>query len=380
MTSVQPFRRDGLDPRRIALVHDWLITDRGGERVLEVLCGLFPEATLFTLFRVPGTQAPGIERMSIRESWIGQMPLVRKYYRYYLPFFPRAVEALDLSGFDLVISSSHCAAKGVRPATGSRHICYCHTPMRYAYELFDEYFPKKRMGGMMNLAARAMMARVRRWDIRSSSRVDRFIANSRNTAARIQRHYGRDSEVLYPPVDTEYFTPAGEPTGDYFLTVSALVPYKRLDRAIEAAAIAGVEYRIVGDGPERRALESRARANVRLLGSVSREQIRELYRGCRAFILPGEEDAGIAPLEAQACGRPVIALARGGALETVVDGRTGVLFNGDDPAALAAAIDKTRALEFNSAAIREHSLRFSRETFELGLRSLISAFWEGSRP
>lgn len=366
-----------LDSSRVALVHDWLITDRGGERVLETLCQMFPDATLFTLFRVPGTQAPAIERMRVKSSSISGLPLVRKIYRYYLPLFPKAIERLDLRGFELVISSSHCAAKGVIPAPNARHLCYCHTPMRYAYELFDDYFPPDKWAGLFRLAARLVISGVKKWDIASSARVDRFLANSANTALRIKKYYGRDSTVLYPPVDTDFFTPspAGPIAGSYLLTVSALVPYKRIDRAILAAARSGMEYLVVGDGPERSRLERLAPATTRFLGNVGRPELRELYRGCAAFVLPGEEDLGIAPIEAQACGRPVVALARGGALETVVEGQTGLFFNEEDPASLADAIDKLGTFEFNSAAIRAQSLRFSRRIFEERLRELTTEFW-----
>ncbi len=376
-----PLRLPGLDASRVAIVHDWLITDRGGERVLETLCQMFPGATLFTLFRVPGTQAPAIERMNVKSSFISGLPLVRKMYRYYLPLFPRAIEGLDLRGFDLVISSSHCAAKGVIPASEACHMCYCHTPMRYAYELFDDYFPPDRWAGLFHVAARLMMSPVRRWDIASSARVGRFLANSANTALRIKKYYGRDSIVLYPPVDTDFFTPSPTvtPSGSYLLTVSALVPYKRIDRAIQAAARLGIEYLVVGNGPERRRLERIAPATTRFLGNVGRSELRELYRGCAAFVLPGEEDLGIAPIEAQACGRPVVALARGGAIETVVEGQTGLFFNEEDPASLAGAIDKLGTFEFNSAAIRAQSLRFSRQIFEERLRELTTEFWNERR-
>jgi len=374
----EPLRLRGLDPSRVALVHDWLITDRGGERVLECLCEMFPEATLFTLFRVPGTQAPAIERMRIQSSFVQRLPMVRKIYRYYLPLFPAAVEALDLDAFDLVVSSSHCAAKGVRPRSGAKHVCYCHTPMRYAYELFDEYFPRARP--LQRILVSMLMKRVRRWDIRTSDRVGLFLANSRNTAQRIERHYRRESRVLYPPVDTDFFTPAADaPHGGYLLTVSALVPYKRIDRAIDAAAARGIEYVIVGGGPERARLERRVPSTARFAGHVSQEELRGLYRGCRAFVLPGEEDFGIAPVEAQACGRPVIALARGGALETVEDGVTGLLFREDTPHALADAVDKLGGFKFNSDAIRRHSLQFSRRQFENGVRDVIAGYWSEGR-
>ncbi len=368
----------GLNPTRTAIIHDWLITDRGGERVLECLCNIFPQATLFALFRVPGSQAPAIERMNTKSTFIEKMPYVRQFYRYYLPLFPRAIESLDLTGFDLIVSSSHCAAKGVRPPPGSRHICYCHTPMRYAYELFDEYFPPSRR--FMHFAARLMMPRVRRWDIQSSSRVGRFLANSANTAGRISRYYGRDSLILHPPVDTNFFTPdTMKPSSEYLLTVSALVPYKRVDRGIEAATMAGIEYVIVGSGPEQPRLEKIQPSTARFVGNVSPEELRSLYRGCLAFVLPGEEDFGIAPVEAQACGRPVIALALGGALETVIEGKTGAFFRDENPRALAETIDKVRQIEFNTEAVREHSLKFSRPNFESGIKIMIAEFWNEGR-
>ncbi|MEW6363886.1 MAG: glycosyltransferase [Acidobacteriota bacterium] len=375
-----PINLAGLDPRRVALVHDWLITDRGGERVLDCLCRMFPEATLFTLFHVPGTQSQAIEQMRIRATFIARLPYVRRLYRHYLPLFPRAIESLDLRDYDLVLSSSHCVAKGVKPREGAAHLSYCHTPMRYAYDQFDDYFPPDRLGGLVRLAARVVMGPIRRWDIAVSSRVGCYVANSMNTAERIQRCYGRDSIVLHPPVDTDFFTPAPAPApGRYLLSVSALVPYKRIDRAIAAAGMAGWEYVIVGEGPERPRLEKMRPSTARFLGRVSQEELRELYRACAAFVLPGEEDLGIAPIEAQACGRPVVALRRGGALETVIEGVTGLFAPDEDSASLAAAIDKLAQFEFNSAAVRRHSLRFSKGRFEERFADLIASFWNDAR-
>ena len=375
-----PLALAGLHPGRVALVHDWLITDRGGERVLDSLCRMFPEATLFTLFHVPGTQSPAIERMRIRTTFIARLPNVCRLYRHYLPLFPRAIESLDLRGYDLVLSSSHCVAKGVKPREAGRHLCYCHTPMRYAYDQFDDYFPPERLGGLIRLAARVMMKPIRRWDIAASARVGCYVANSMNTADRIQRCYGRDSIVLHPPVDTDFFTPASAPApGRYLLSVSALVPYKRIDRAIAGASMAGREYVIVGEGPERARLEKMRPSTARFAGRVSQDELRDLYRGCAAFVLPGEEDLGIAPIEAQACGRPVIALRRGGALETVIEGETGLFFTEEDAASLAAAIDKLARFEFNSGAVRRHSLRFSKGRFEERFADLIASFWNEAR-
>jgi len=257
------------DGGRVALVHDWLTGMRGGERVLEMLAEMFPEAHLFTLFHLRGSASPRLEALPETTSFLQRFPFLRRAYRYYLPLFPRAAESLDLTGYDLVISSSHCVAKGVRRRRGALHVCYCHTPMRYAWDRFDDYFGAGRGSRVPRPLARRVAARLRRWDRHSARRVDRFLANSRHVAGRIRAFYGRSSEVIPPPVDIERFRPAtGAAPGEAYLIVSALVPYKRIEVALQAFRGSGRSLRIVGDGPQAARLRRIAGPEVRFLGRV----------------------------------------------------------------------------------------------------------------
>src|SRR6185503_2266779 len=327
---------------KVALVHDWLTGMRGGEKVLEVVCGLYPDADIHTLFHWRGSVSAAIERHRIHTSFLQHMPLARSHYRRYLPLFPTAIEQFDLDPYDLVISSSHCAAKAVVAAGRARHICYCHSPMRYAWDQFDAYFGPKRVGAFASRwLYRPMLQRLARWDAATASRVGRFVSNSRYVAGRIRRYYNREATIVYPPVDTIFYHPDSTPSGQHFLMVSALVPYKRIDVAIEACRRAGATLRIAGDGPDRDRLETLSDGHVEFVGRLSDEQIRDEYRRALAILLPGEEDFGIVPVEAQACGRPVVALARGGALETITHGETGILFDALTPVSMAAALEAT---------------------------------------
>ncbi|HEV2856513.1 MAG TPA: glycosyltransferase [Thermoanaerobaculia bacterium] len=357
---------------KAALVHDWLTGMRGGEKVLEHLGSLFPEAPLFTLFHFPGSVSPAIESHPIRTSFLQTAPGIRRHYRRYLPFFPAAVEELDLSGFDVVVSSSHCVAKGVIPPPDAFHLCYCHTPMRYAWDQEHAYFPnRKGMGARLRSIA---LTGLRAWDVSSSARVHLFVANSRFVARRIQTYYGRPAEVVHPPVDVEFFTPG--PTREekgYCLMVSALAPYKKVEEAMAACEKLDLELRVVGEGPERRRLAAMAGSRVRFLGKVDAERLRELYRGARLFLQPGVEDFGIASVEALACGTPVVAAARGGILDVVEDGRHGVLYpDWEGPSALAEAIDKARRIGFNALDLRDRAESFSVVNFTDRVRSLLS--------
>jgi glycosyltransferase involved in cell wall biosynthesis len=359
---------------RVALVHDWLTGMRGGEKALEVLCELVPHAELFTLVHVPGSVSPRIERMRRHTSIIQRLPGSGRYYRQYLPLFPFAIEQFDLDGFDLIVSSSHCAAKAVVKPGQSRHLCYCHTPMRYAWDQFEAYFGPAVVGPAASAFLRPVMRHLARWDARTADRVDRFIANSRYVAQRISRYYNRVSSVVYPPVDTTFYHPDGSSAGDSLLIVSALVPYKRIDVAIDAAKTAGVPLRIVGQGPELDKLKRQAGSSVEFLGSCSNEEIRDLYRQAAAVLLPGAEDFGIVPVEAQACGRPVVAYALGGATESIEDGVTGILVEGDTAADFADGITRARATEFDAARIRRRAVRFSRDRFAREMTRTIQEF------
>jgi glycosyltransferase involved in cell wall biosynthesis len=357
---------------KVALVHDWLTGMRGGEKVLEELCGLYPDADIHTLFHMRGSVSPTIERHRVRTSFLQRLPLARTQYRRYLPLFPFAIEQFDLDAYDLVISSSHCAAKGAVTPGRARHICYCHSPMRYAWDQFDAYFGPARVGSFASRwIYRPMLARLARWDASTAGRVGRFVANSAHVAARIGRYYNREATIVYPPVDTVFYHPAAVSPERHFLIVSAFVPYKRIDLAIEACGRAGVGLRIVGDGPDRRRLEHIAGPDVAFLGRLTNEQIRDEYRRAQAVILAGEEDFGIVPVEAQACGRPVVALGLGGAVETVVDGETGVLFPEPTVASLTAALARVSAIPFDAERIRTHAETFSRDRHVHAMQHVI---------
>jgi glycosyltransferase involved in cell wall biosynthesis len=358
---------------RLALVHDWLTGMRGGEKVLEVLCERFPAADLFTLVHLPGSVSPAIERMQPRTSFIQRLPLVRRCYRYYLPLFPIAIEQFDLDTFDLVVSVSHCCAKSVVRPGAARHLCYCLTPMRYAWDQFDSYFGPGRIGGLPSAVMRPVMAGLARWDRATASRVDRYVAISHHVAGRIHRYYNREATVVYPPVDTQFFQPDGQTPERFAIVVSALVPYKRVEVAIEACRMARVPLKVIGDGPERESLQRGSGAHADFLGRVCDEDLRQLYRRAAVALLPGEEDFGIVPLEAQACGRPVVALAKGGALETVIDGETGTLVGDPSPGAFADAIARSVDRAWQPEAIRAHAGRFGRERFGDQMEAIIGA-------
>jgi glycosyltransferase involved in cell wall biosynthesis len=356
---------------RIALIHDWLTGLRGGEKVLDVLCAMFPAADLFTLVHVPGSTSPTIENRRIVTSAIQRLPMAARYYRQYLPLFPIAIERFNLDGYDLVLSVSHCAAKSVVVTGRARHLCYCLTPMRYAWDQFDAYFGPERVGRHTSRLLRPVLAAMARWDRATAGRVHRYLAISQYVARRIAVYYNRRSAIVHPPVDTAFYTPETAPGGSRFLVVSALVPYKRVDLAIAAARQAGVRLAIVGDGPERERLSALAGDGIELLGRRTDDEIRALYRTSIATILPGEEDFGIVPVEAQACGRPVVALGRGGVLDTVRDGETGVLVHEPTAGALADGLRRAAATSWDPARIRAHAERFSHQAFRQRISAMI---------
>lgn len=365
-------------PLRVALVHDWLTGMRGGERVLEALCRMFPSAPIHTLVHVRGSVSPLIESHPIRASFVNRLPGVGRRYRSLLPLYPAVIETLDLDDVDLVISTSHCAAKSVVRVGRARHLCYCHSPMRYAWDQFDAYFGPDRVGPWRSAAYRHAMAWLARWDRATANRVDCFVANSHHVAGRIARYYNRRASVLHPPVDTVFHTPGDGPRDRYFLVVSALVPYKRLDVAIRAAARVGAPLRIVGTGPERERLARLAGPDVTFLGSIDDVALREAYRRATALVLPAEEDFGIAPVEAMACGTPVVALARGGATESVTDDVTGVLVPEATPEAFADAMARAEARSWDRAALQQAVAPFSAERFDAGCRSIIQSLVPGA--
>ncbi|MBM4168713.1 MAG: glycosyltransferase family 4 protein [Ignavibacteria bacterium] len=346
---------------------------RGGEKVLEVFCELFPEATLYTLLHNVGAMSSTIERMKIRTSFVDHLPFKSTKYRNYLPIFPKAVESFDLSEYDLIFSTSHCVAKGAIPSPTALHLCYCHTPMRYVWDMYDQYFGVGKAGLATRLAMAYVAPRLRRWDVSTSSRVHYFIANSHHVAKRIETTYRRTADVIHAPVDTTRFVLSHRDDG-YYLIVSALVPYKRVDLAIEAFNSLGERLVVVGTGPERESLERQSGPTVEFVGWQSDQKLSALYAGCRALIFPGVEDFGIVPLEAMACGKPVVAFRAGGALETVVDqgeSQTGVFFDEQSPASLTEALHRLREMRFDPAEIRKHAKRFDRTIFKERIRKFV---------
>ncbi len=348
---------------------------RGGEKVLLELARLYPDAPIFTLLHVKGSVAPEIESHPIRTSFVQHLPGVARAYRSYLPLFPAAIGRLDLRGFDLILSSSHCAAKGVRVPQGAVHLCYCHTPMRYVWDRYDDYF------GGLSWPARPLIAGIaeglRAWDVATAASVTAFAANSAFVARRIARYYGREAAVIPPPVDTEFFTPGDTPPGDFDLVVSALAPYKRIGLILEAYRGTGRRLKIVGSGPERGRLQRAAPPEAEFLGSVDAAALRDLYRECRVVLMASVEDFGIVPVEAMACGRPAIVFGEGGGTETVIDGVSGVVFRESTAIALRAAVDSLQALSFNRDTLRARAQEFRLSAFVDRIRAFVSSHAPG---
>ncbi len=364
---------------KIALIHDWLTGMRGGEKVLEVMCELWPEADLYTLLYVPGKLTPAIESRKIITSGIQKLPKAVEWYRYYLPLMPTAIEQFDLREYDLVLSTSHCVAKGVITQPATCHISYIHTPMRYVWELFEEYFGAQRTGRFKRLIISFFANYLRLWDVASANRVDDFIANSGHVAKRIAKHYRRESTVIHPPVDTARFS-MGQPE-DFYLVVSALAPYKRIDLAVQACARMRRKIKVVGTGQDEELLRRIGGEYIDFLGWQDDATIVELYQKCRAFLFPGEEDFGITPLEAQASGRPVIAFGKGGALETVrglhEEDPTGVFFHEQTVDGLSQAIATFEQNEsrFDPEKTRAHALTFDREVFRRRIKEHVEGYY-----
>jgi glycosyltransferase involved in cell wall biosynthesis len=355
---------------RVVLVHDWLTGMRGGEKCLEVLCRRWPDALLYTLLHHRGSASPPIERLGPRTSLLQHLPAVHRYYRYLLPLMPAAAAGWCLPRCDLVISLSHCVAKAVRPPRGVPHVCYCFTPMRYAWHMREAYFRSSVRPVLKDRLLDSLLTALRHWDRQTAVRVSHFIAISQTVRQRIAECYGRDSAVIYPPVDTDFYCPAAVARDDYYLIVSAFAPYKRIDLAIDACKRLRKPLVIIGTGQSAKPLQSRAGPTVRFLGWQPDEVIRAHLRRCRALLFPGEEDFGIVPVEAQACGTPVIAYGRGGATETVIPPSsrhepTGVWFEEQSVDCLSEAILRLeqRIGDFAPNSARRQALRFGTKRF-----------------
>ena len=353
---------------RVAIVHDWLNGMRGGEKVLEMLLELFPDATIYTLLHERGKVSQTIESHRIVTSWLDSIPGVYAHYRNLLPLFPGAIESFDLSSFDLIVSSSHSVAKGVRPGK-ALHICYCHTPMRYVWDAEDDY----NFNAVRHLALRVIRTRLQRWDCEAAHRVHHFLANSQFVRERIQTYYGREATVIYPPVDTDFFQPAIE-TGreDFYLAAGALVPYKRFDLIVEAFKHLRRRLIIAGHGSELQKLRKMAPSNVEVRGRVADEELRRLYQGAKAMVVAAREDFGIVAAEAQSCGCPVIAFGAGGSPEIVQDGINGLLFAEQHADDIVRAVLRSEPMTWPIEQVRQKVERFSRENFKTQIRSFIA--------
>jgi glycosyltransferase involved in cell wall biosynthesis len=361
---------DATEDPRIVLVHDWLTGMRGGEKCLEVLCRRWPHAPLFTLVHRHGSVSPIIERRPLRTSFLQHLPAVHRYYRYLLPLMPAALAGWRLPPCDLVVSLSHCVAKAARPPQGVPHVCYCFTPMRYAWHLRGAYFGTERFGGLPSQVVDRFLERLRQWDRQTAARVTHFVAISRTVQQRIRDCYGRESDVIYPPVDTDFYCPAAVPRENYYLAVSAFAPYKRLDLAIAACNRLRRPLLLIGSGQDEARLRALAGPTIHFLGWQPDAVVRDQLRRCRALLFPGEEDFGIVPVEAQACGTPVIAYGRGGATETVVPRGnrrepTGVWFADQTADCLADAVTRfeVHARDFAPRAARRQAQRFNGRRF-----------------
>ncbi len=358
------------DKLNIAIAHDYLNQMGGAEKCVLVMHDIFPDAPIYTSLFEPDLVSPRFSEMDVRPSFMQKLPFMKKHFRYALALYPYAFETFDMEPYEVVLSSSSAFAKGVITGPGTCHICYCYTPMRFAWN-YHYFIKREHAGGMARRVLPAIMTPMRVWDQASAQRVDYFIAISNVVAERIRKFYRRESEIIYPPADTARLVPAKDGVGDYFLVVSRLIPYKRIDIAVEAFNQTGLPLKIIGDGREGDRLRAMAKKNIEFLGWVGDEEVRHHFAHCKAFIFTGEEDFGITPVEAQACGRPVIAYGAGGALETIIDGETGMLFPRQTPECLAEALERFDDRKYDPDRIRQHALQFDVEIFKRKLERFV---------
>jgi len=353
---------------KIAIVHDYLIADGGAEKVLKTFLEIFPKAPLYTLF-YDKEKFRELWGKDIRVSFLDKIPFLKREHAIFLPLYPKAIESLDLKDYDVILSSSWAWSKGIKKNRKTCHICYCHTPMRFAHGMERAHL--RTMPVVVQTVARKIVRKMKKWDLDSARRVDYFIANSVNVRDKIRDLYNKNSTVIYPPVDMDTFKLNSQKKGDYFLISSRLVPYKHIDIAIKAFNELGLSLKVCGDGVEFKRLKMMAGPNVELLGFVSKDKLLELYQNCRAFIMPQEEDFGIAAVEALACGSPVIAYAKGGALEYVFEGKTGHFFYEQTPQALVKAIKEFQNMRFNPIEVRQIAPLFNKGVFSETIKNFV---------
>ena len=359
---------------KVAIVHDALNQGGGAERVVTVLHRMFPDAPIFTTIFDKRAVGLPLAKADVRVSWLQGLPKWKRHFRRYMPLHPFAVRSFDLSGYDVVITSGSAFAKGVRVPPSALHLCYCHSPMRLAWG-FDQHVDRSTLTPSARMATRLALPALRRWDFAAARNVDRFVAVSTEVSERIRATYGRGSEIVFPPVDVARFR-HDRAAGDDFLVVSRLEAYRRIDLAVRACATLGLPLVVVGDGPEREMLQSIAGPTVRFAGRLTDREVTSRLERCRALIVPGEDGFGLAPLEANAAGRPVVALARGGALDTVRDGETGVLFHDDTVESLEGALRAMQERSWNAALLRAHAESFSEDVFVSRFRTVLASALE----
>jgi glycosyltransferase involved in cell wall biosynthesis len=354
---------------RVAIVHDWLNQSGGAEGVLEVLKELYPEAPIYTSIYWPEAMPEAYREWDIRTSWLNRLPLIKTHHQPFLPLYPLAFEGFDLRGYDVVLSNKSAFCHGVITPAETIHICYCLTPTRFLWD-YHNYIRHERVNPLAASLLSPMLRNLRLWDKAAADRVEHFVAISEGVRRRIQKFYRRDAVVIHPPVDVRRFQPH-EDHEEYFLIVSRLIPYKRIDLAVGAFNQLGLPLKVVGDGRDRRRLQEMANSNIEFLGRLPDRQVEQYLSRCKAFVFPGEEDFGIAPLEAQAAGRPVIAYAAGGALETVLEGETGLFFRKQTVDSLVDTVSAFKAGDFDSAKIRRHADGFGKDTFKNKMRAYV---------